>query len=770
MKKKNTLNWVDKSLVGLSLLGSSLFTYLLINSQEVLVHFMPVQEGAKVIGFVEVANNDVRRRLKQSLLWYDVSSEETLYEMDSIFTGENSETYIRLNGDVGFRMGSNSMVVLSAENDEFKLDLQLGSVIADVNKGGELKLVGDGDDATIKGTSGKKSQVSINKSKKGSIKLASLGDSFLLETGTQQKTIDSLRTLQLNEKLEEVADKNPISLVKPAMGRTVWHNPDQPFEFRWDVRKKNGPMTLQVSKSADFEKTIYEKEVSGSRHSAGGVRIEGLYYWRMVLKSQKKAKPISNTHEFRVAILTSPKMYIPKDGDLIQAKQTEEEAPRAEVQFIWEQKLGAKKYQLQIGQDKDFNRTILNEELSDTIKNRVLLSKGNYYWRVRVTAPAQAVGFWSKPFSFSVKDPGEISEILAEKEQDELNRMNFAKNSKSLPSYRYPDLSLMGERATERLVPLEAPVAGDYQKTTLLKFNQKSLERNPAAVSEAVVNPPIITWAPVKTAQNYDLEIATDQLFVNTILRKRQQETSFVWKAAKVGQFFWRIRSHRSGDRVSEYSGANILNVGLESPDLERKIVRSFEAKNPKDFIQSGPPIAFKWDPSPMADKYKVVIIDEESEERVFDKIVDKPKAVVEFKKAGRYLATVASLSKEEKRISPYSQPSQIVFEKSYKFGTPQVLYPVNGTTVVTFGGGRPDSMILDWNRVEGAKNYRLQFSTDKKFKKVFVDKVLSKDQYFVKDIVPEGTVFWRVRAQYDTLYSNWTTPRYFQIQAVKNP
>ncbi|MCB0407750.1 MAG: hypothetical protein KDD34_06050, partial [Bdellovibrionales bacterium] len=249
MSKDNKLNWIDRVLVLGSVIASVFFAYLLINSQMLLSHFLPVQEGAKIIGFIEVANNDVRRRLKQSLLWYDVTSEEALYEKDAIFTGENSETYIRLNGNVGFHMGSNSMVVLSQENNEFKLDLQLGSVIADVKSGGEIKLLGDGEEATIKGSQGANSQVSINKTQEGKIKLASLENSFQLDSGSGSKTVDAMKTLQLDSRFKEVKNNKPIQLVQPPLGHTVWHDPTKAFHFSWEKIKPLDNVYLQVSRT-----------------------------------------------------------------------------------------------------------------------------------------------------------------------------------------------------------------------------------------------------------------------------------------------------------------------------------------------------------------------------------------------------------------------------------------------------------------------------------------------------------------------------------------
>lgn len=771
MNSNDKLSWMDKTLVVLSVMGSLLFSYLLVNSGDVISRFLPVQEGAKVIGFVEVANNDVRRRLKQSLLWYDVGSDEALYEKDAIFTGDNSETYIRLNGDVGFHMGANSMVVLSQENNEFKLDLQLGSVIADVKQGAELKLVGDGEEATIKGSQGANSQVSINKTKKGRIKLASLENSFELELLAGKRTIDAKKTLQLNSQMEEEKNIQPVELIQPPLGHTIWHDPKKQFVFRWDVLRKVSALTLQVAKDSEFKQIIYEQPAGDEIHRATGVSKEGLYFWRIAEKNGSgKLKVVSDVHEFRVAIQEPPVMYIPKNKDILKSKFSESGPPIAEVQFLWEQKIGAIRYQIQVARDMGFSKILLNEELPDTFKNQVLLPRGDYFWRVRVTAPAQGVGFWSKPSEFSVGAPEEFEEILADLEQQKLQALKLGQSSTGAPAYRQPDITQLGEKTTERDIPLRHPSVTQVKKTTLLQFDPGLSSREPAAVQKAIVNPPTLEWESVVGANGYDIEISSDKDFTSPVLRRRQRENAFVWTEAQVGQYFWRVRSHRGGEIASEFSPGYVLNVGIESPVLEDRISRSFEAKSPKEFVSPGPPVGFEWKDLPMTDKYKVVVVREGDEKRVYDKIVDSPRAEVEFDKAGRYLAMVAALNSEGQRISPFSQPAKINFEKTFKFGTPKVLYPVNGTTVVTFGSsGRPDSMILDWNGVEGAKHYRLQFSADKRFSKVFLDKVIVKDQYFVNDIVPQGIVYWRVRAEYDTLTSNWTTPRYFEIQNIQN-
>ena len=75
--------------------------YCLVNDQLIDSYFFNQQSrDLKPIGKVLTAKNDVRRRMGQSLLWYNLNSEDTLYERDSIFSGPESEMQVNLGNEL----------------------------------------------------------------------------------------------------------------------------------------------------------------------------------------------------------------------------------------------------------------------------------------------------------------------------------------------------------------------------------------------------------------------------------------------------------------------------------------------------------------------------------------------------------------------------------------------------------------------------------------------------------------------------------------------
>lgn len=765
---ESKLSPIDRILVGVSLLGALTTAYCLYDEHIVLRHFLPVQEGKQSIGVVEIATNDVRRRLSSSLLWYGVSEDEVVYERDSIFTGPDSETWIRFSEDVGFKMGPNSLVILSVEDNQLKLDLQLGSLIAEVKQGKTFKLQGDGEEATLRGQS-PRSEISITKEKTGILRLASASKPLEIELSDGVKKVDTNQVLKLDRDLKPQEDKNAVDLLVPSMGHLIWHDPSKEFSFRWKYKQPVKNPFLQVSKDRNFSTVLYERKVDGEKHMAQGVQTQGQFYWRIVQKETEAVFSKSDTNVFRLGILKSPEMYIPKQNEVIQSSLKKgDQISQASVQFLWERKLGVKSYHFQLSKDQAFQSLVVSEEVLNSYIKGMKLPKGDYYWRVRVSSPAMAVGNWPSPHRFKVDSSDQVPLLIAENQQNEVKPLRPDKGQNGIPSFRELDMSKLGEATSERDISLSAPQLTRADIKTLLKFDRQLNSREPAAVKKAIQNPPQFQWEEVVGANAYEIEISKDEEFKQIVEEQSVKNTTYKWRNVKVGDYYWRVGAKQGSQTRGPKSLPARLKVGLESPILDQQIKRTYRAKNPSDFLKMGPPIGFQWKSLPMTEKYKLLISEEGTDQPLVEKILDNPEAQIDLQKPGRYEVRVAALDGQGRQISPYSEPSKLLFEKIYEFKRPQILFPADGTTVVTFGTGRTESMILDWRQVEGAKNYRIQFSKGADFQTLLLDKLVDDDQYFVSDIIPQGLTFWRVRAEYDSLSSEWTHPRRFEIQAVK--
>jgi D-alanine-D-alanine ligase-like ATP-grasp enzyme len=77
----------------------------------------------------------------------------------------------------------------------------------------------------------------------------------------------------------------------------------------------------------------------------------------------------------------------------------------------------------------------------------------------------------------------------------------------------------------------------------------------------------------------------------------------------------------------------------------------------------------------------------------------------------------------------------------------------------------------LEWKKVEGASAYMIEVSDKEDFSHILMSKAQAQNRFLIKDKVPLGKIFWRVRAESkeSTSLSDWTTPREFIIYHQKN-
>ena len=100
--------------------------------------------GQEPIGKISLVKNHVKRKFNRSLVWYDVAKQETVYENDWIFTGSASETQIELNEGGQLTVDPDSLIILTKKNGNIKLNLQHGSLIANVSSDVEINVLKDG--------------------------------------------------------------------------------------------------------------------------------------------------------------------------------------------------------------------------------------------------------------------------------------------------------------------------------------------------------------------------------------------------------------------------------------------------------------------------------------------------------------------------------------------------------------------------------------------------------------------------------------------------
>ena len=119
-----SLGRLDKFILAISLVGACVFGVLLWNENILISRLASNNPSLEPIGRIEFSRNDVRRRVNRSLMWHDLSSEEVVFDRDSIFTGENSETEISLGDGNTIQVGASSLVVIRRDGESQEQEMQ----------------------------------------------------------------------------------------------------------------------------------------------------------------------------------------------------------------------------------------------------------------------------------------------------------------------------------------------------------------------------------------------------------------------------------------------------------------------------------------------------------------------------------------------------------------------------------------------------------------------------------------------------------------------
>lgn len=354
----------------------------------------------------------------------------------------------------------------------------------------------------------------------------------------------------------------------------------------------------------------------------------------------------------------APQLLTPVDG----ATTTVADAPPLAIPTLtWLAPLNANIYHVQIADTPGF-ATILQE--SDTYATSftptAVWSDGLFYWRVRAGvklgngtpvwgAYSEAFHFqknWSndannRPVPLSPAANAERSTFLPEDfswsavigasgykleiATDE-QFSNVVYNAESVKPHHTPTRRLAANDAYYwRVIPFAYHtttanrVNGTASETTVFKFawsTPPALLEPPALVEQ---NPPELrfvprfSWTAVEGAQEYELQISTDQSFATSVTSYRTRNTDFTPVAALANdkEYFWRVKAlNHDGYSTAWSEVRRFRSAWNQAPQLLTPA--NVQTKLSYPF--------FSWAPAPGAERYQIQVLD--GDKIVIDKTV----------------------------------------------------------------------------------------------------------------------------------------------------
>ncbi|HMR41279.1 MAG TPA: T9SS type A sorting domain-containing protein [Ignavibacteria bacterium] len=287
----------------------------------------------------------------------------------------------------------------------------------------------------------------------------------------------------------------------------------------------------------------------------------------------------------------------------------------------------------------------------------------------------------------------------------------------------------------------KAPVYGIFN---IIRFNVAPLAPvllNPPDNSNYVILTPLLEWLNVFTADNYNIQLASDTIFNNPIINQTTSESEFQVQASALNYdsvYYWRVNATNS---FGTGSWSPIWKFSTETflppaPVLVAPVNGDLEVSlNP----------TLDWAEAPTALSYNLQL---SADSNFLNPIVNQMNLNV-----SQYLVTGSPLTINTAyywRVKSNNTNGTGPWSQVFRFTTislpltPVLVSPPNGVT------GIPFVILLNWSDVSNAQRYRILLSTDSNFTSLIVnDSGLTVSQFATTaSIMTYGTkYFWKVNA-----------------------
>jgi hypothetical protein len=672
----------EKSILYGAVLLLLLFSYFLYDDS--LLFRRGNDSQNELIGDMSLSKNDVRRKNSDNFSWFPAEQKDSIYQHDSIFTGEDSRASITLKDGSVIEIQPNSLVTLNIKDGQMSLDLRYGNIKGQVAKGSTLTVTSAGKE----------------------VKLDS------------SKQIDLIKDRYGKKALGPAADLH-VDLITPSGTQVVKAKSTDPVKLRW---KGTGPISkyeLQVSKDDQFSEVVSRELTRHQNFDVTENLDDGNYHWRIrAYDSGGRVAFTTKSHDFTVSHYQSPEIVSPVTESVTNLEIIgKPEEIRADAKVSWTSPTDYPKFHIQVARDPEFKDMVKNVLTPDKESVAPKLQSGVYYARVAGYLPQKQISSsWSPVVKFT---------------------MNLIAKTQVLP----PTPILITKK-----ISFKPPKPDD---------------RSPAAVRA-----PVVEWKPVLEVPQYKLQISKDRAFARPA-EYMVKNPKTAWAQYRPGQYYYRVYSVTADGVSSLPSTVGVMNITSNDPILNPIHPVHLQASQsmPKPTPQE---VKLSWSEVAYAKSYMVQVDKDDKFSKPEQFEFKSTSGVLTLPETGKYHVRVRALNDDSKSISDFSSSQIAEYSFTSPLGIPSLSEPFDKATIFLQQDTAP-FVWLEWKSVSGAKVYRIEISDKPDFSKVLVAKDLSDNRFLIKNQMPLGKIFWRVRAAGENFESEWSPQREFIIYQKKN-
>lgn len=589
------------------------------------------------IGVITFKNKTVLRKYNDAVVWDLIESRTEVKNRDTIRTEGLSDAILTLNDGTKINISENSMILLDISDKNININFAYGSFEAarEASSSGEIKMNITAGDKTVEVSKG---DIKLDKTKTELNIKVDQGEAKLTSNG-KEETIGKDQIANVSESGVKVA-KQLFRLVSPEDRKNILSDSgSEKVNFSlagWnsDSQKKANPM-LEISFFPDFSKSLIKEKLTSGNITK---KLEsGSYYWRVSYTDPtNQSKAVTEVYQFRILNDPSLKILSPKNGELVSYSN---EIPI--IRFVWNQLELYSSYTVTIARDSNFSDIVATKQTQNQSLAFDNLKEGTYYAKVQAKSnlPGIAEKFTSvNSFQIQKKTnttPPELLEpsrgkVIAE----ELTKSQLFFSWKDDKDFEFYLWEISNDQNFSNIIDSEKVKNNFYKLTSGLKvgtyfwrvkgignggtsFDSKPFPLVVIAKEEMELVSPnqgaeievdernlvVLKWKKLSTKSNYEIEIAKQADFSQTIVKETVVGNYFEFKSKELGKFYWRVKALGDESNVSVTRNFQMVS-NVEPPNLVSPL------RNETIDLFTKNSISFSWKPVEKVTAYRLKLID----------------------------------------------------------------------------------------------------------------------------------------------------------------
>jgi hypothetical protein len=525
-----------------------------------------------------------------------------------------------------------------------------------------------------------------------------------------------------NEKVEIDSDGSVQTDRKPASEAITWAEPppstvlhderNTPLALSWSSKAHFHRFRMEISSSADFKNVISGESTLKKTISSHEYPSEGTYFVRIRGEDARgRSTGFSEPTKIFFHEVAAPEITSP-ENHFARVFKTDPDGSLLEtnrLKVAWTFQLPTSPFDLEIAKNPDFKNADIVPHVTGLSTVTPALKPGKYYVRVR------------------------DSELMYDTHQPWSNEVAFSVSFSEPFKLQAPELFT---KLIQHVVPSDTE--------------------------------PVISWKPVEQAQKYLVQASRTPDFKSKTTYQTK-DAHLTLRDYPAGPSYFRVAAATDKGTVGPVSETGELHVSGKKPVLSPLAPIVVLGKTKDD---PGDPQKFKlsWSDNRLAKSYVVQVSKDPKFETPRQFVSRKPASEVVVKHPGEVYWRVRPLDSEGHPLSPFSDNGDMSYILKVPLSDPVLAEPANDITLY-YQKREAAYVWLEWNPVKEATSYIIEVALDQNFQQKVMTAQSPDPHYLVKENLPSGKLYWRVRAAGDfQRMSWWSEPRQMYIYSGRAP